>query len=570
MRPQDVTIVVLGAGINGAAIARECALSGVSVVVADAADVASGATSWSTRLVHGGLRYLEYGEIDLVRESLAERDRLIRVAPHLVKPLKFLLPLKRSRGGLLASAARIVGFEKLAKSLQGDGGRGAWAVRAGLSLYDVLSTDSKWPRHSVVRDLAHWPGIDRSIFPIAMSYVDAQMVAPERFTIELLSDARSACASHGSRFELWNHHLARLEGNRVILEPTASLGTQSRSQRKEVRADAVINATGAWVDRTLETLPLQSPLLIGGTKGSHLVLRSQELYEALQGCGIYAEALDDRPVFVLPFLNGLTLVGTTDVPFFGDPTEAKADDDEITYLLSAVARLFPRIALGRESLEQHYCGVRPLPSGRQSINGKLLAPASVTRRHMLIRHQNAPLPCWSVVGGKLTTCRSLGEQAASKILKTLGVAVTGCSRDRPLPGAQGLTGDQGVWQAEEFLVRKTGLSRVAAGRMIGLYGSQAIDRMGNHPFQLCKMIDGTTLPLSTVSHALNQEWAHTLEDVVERRLLLLFEPVLHRKSLLSVANEMVSIGRLAEESLEQTVNTLTQRFLRRYGKRVIV
>lgn len=180
-----------------------------------------------------------------------------------------------------------------------------------------------------------------------MSYVDAQMVAPERFTIELLSDARSACASHGSRFELWTHHLARLEGNRVILEPTASLGIQSRSQRKEVRADAVINATGAWVDRTLETLPLQSPLLIGGTKGSHLVLRSQELYEALQGCGIYAEALDDRPVFVLPFLNGLTLVGTTDVPFFGDPTEAKADDDEITYLLSAVARLFPRIALAR-------------------------------------------------------------------------------------------------------------------------------------------------------------------------------------------------------------------------------
>lgn len=235
MRPQDVTIVVLGAGINGAAIARECALSGVSVVVADAADVASGATSWSTRLVHGGLRYLEYGEIDLVRESLAERDRLIRVAPHLIKPLKFLLPLKRSRGGLLASAARIVGFEKLAKSLQGDGGRGAWAVRAGLSLYDILSTDSKWPRHSVVRDLAHWPGIDRSIFPIAMSYVDAQMVAPERFTIELLSDARSACASHGSRFELWTHHLARLEGNRVILEPTASLGIQSRSQRKEVR-----------------------------------------------------------------------------------------------------------------------------------------------------------------------------------------------------------------------------------------------------------------------------------------------------------------------------------------------
>jgi glycerol-3-phosphate dehydrogenase len=147
----DRPVVVLGAGINGAALARELALSGVPVAVVDADDVASGATAWSTRLIHGGLRYLEYGEIGLVRESLAERDRLVRLAPHLVAPLPFFVPVRGRLGGLRSAAARLVGLDGLARRWRPPRGRGSWTVGTGLALYDLLASDSRWPRHRTVR-----------------------------------------------------------------------------------------------------------------------------------------------------------------------------------------------------------------------------------------------------------------------------------------------------------------------------------------------------------------------------------------------------------------------------------
>jgi len=145
------TIAILGAGINGAALARELLISGVSVAVIDAADIAAGATAWSTRLVHGGLRYLEYGEVELVRESLVERDRLVRLAPHLVRPLEFYLPVRTRLGGMAAAAARLLGCESLARAWQGTRGRGSWTVGMGLRLYDQLPGGSGWPRHRMVR-----------------------------------------------------------------------------------------------------------------------------------------------------------------------------------------------------------------------------------------------------------------------------------------------------------------------------------------------------------------------------------------------------------------------------------
>ncbi len=145
------TVLVVGAGINGAALARELTLSGCDVVVVDDHDLAAGTTAWSTRLVHGGLRYLEYGELALVRESLAERERLVRVAPHLVRPLPFYLPVRGRFGGVASAAARVVGLERLAARCRGTRGRGSVAAGLGLTLYDLLSTGRRWPRHRRVR-----------------------------------------------------------------------------------------------------------------------------------------------------------------------------------------------------------------------------------------------------------------------------------------------------------------------------------------------------------------------------------------------------------------------------------
>ena len=198
--PAEKTIVVFGAGINGAAVARELALSGVGVIVVDNGDIATGATAWSTRLIHGGLRYLEYGEIGLVRESLVERNRLVKLAAHLVRPLPFYLPVEGRWGGMWAAAARLVGWESLARAWQGQRGRGSWTVGVGLTLYDLLAAGDGWPRHRQVRAGDDgMPRIDTKAFPRAALYADAQLLFPERWNYSSMPAVSRRLPARGSR-----------------------------------------------------------------------------------------------------------------------------------------------------------------------------------------------------------------------------------------------------------------------------------------------------------------------------------------------------------------------------------
>ncbi|MEI7782007.1 MAG: FAD-dependent oxidoreductase [Planctomycetota bacterium] len=249
------TVVVLGAGINGAALARELLLSGVSVAIVDAGDIASGATAWSTRLVHGGLRYLEYGEVGLVRESLVERDRLARLAPHLVRPLGFYLPVETRLGGLGAAGARLLGLESLARRWRGNRGRGSWTVGIGLSLYDLLSVGSRWPWHRLVRaGLSGMPQVDAGRFPFAAVYADAQMLFPERFTVELLVDARRIAAKSAAQFAVFTHHAARLmPDGRLRIEPIGQRGGGAAAV--ELEPAAIINDARDMRARMAETVP---------------------------------------------------------------------------------------------------------------------------------------------------------------------------------------------------------------------------------------------------------------------------------------------------------------------------
>lgn len=526
-------IVVLGAGINGAALARELVLSGASVIVVDEGDVARGATAWSTRLIHGGLRYLEYGDLSLVRESLAERDRLVRLAPHLVRPLSFYLPVRRRFGGLLAAAARAVGLD--VPSVE----RGSLVVGLGLTLYDALATGSRWPRHRMVRaGAAGLPAIDATAFPVAGVYADAQLRFPERFTVELLVDARRIAAEQGVSFAVLTHRRSRLVSDGTLLVESASGG----GERLTFVPRAVVNATGAWVDRTLDEVfvasrPAAGPL-IGGTKGSHLVIRSAPLLAALAGHGVYAEAEDGRPVFVLPFGDELVLVGTTDLPFAGDPAMARADDGEIAYLLAACGRLFPSVAPARADVQQHYCGVRPLPARRRGT------PAAATRRHAIVRHPDAPVPTWSIVGGKLTTCRSLAESTAATVLPGIGVAVRGDSRERPLPGAWPAPSEAGARETAAAAVRAGFTAEEAectASRAAAIFGARAPAVFGR-PGAAPGTIRGSGLPLSAVEFCVREEWAATVADVVERRLMLSFDPATVAETIDDVAAELARLG----------------------------
>lgn len=500
-------VLILGAGINGCAIARELACSRVPLCLVDRADIASGATAYSSRLIHGGLRYLEYGEFDLVRESLAERTRLLRLAGDFVRPLELAIPVARRWGGWLSAAGRFLRWPYWPSTSAPRRGRGLHLVRAGLRFYDVYARDPSLPRHRAERvTAATEPAVDSRAFRWLCSYCDGQIAYPERFTLALLRDAQQLARQSGAPLRVLTYHDTTLSGRRVTIRPLVPAPGEPVS----FEPAAIINATGAWVDLTLRRLEISEPRRMGPTKGSHFFTRHAGLLAALGRRGVYAEAPDGRPVFILPLAGG-ALVGTTDEPFDAPPEEAVASRAEIDYLLAAVRRVFPQLDLAPQDIEFHYSGVRPLPFVPAG------STAGITRRHWLQPHPAAPLPLYSVIGGKLTTCRSLAEATAQTVLAALGLPVLGNSQDRPLPAAP--------WES-------------------------AI---------------GGPLTDDLLRQVIAEEWVTTLDDLVERRLMLLFQP-LARATLLRLAKALRSSGRAVDP--ESAVSATLDRLSRHFGKRL--
>lgn len=503
-------MLILGGGINGAAAARELVLNGVPVWLVDTADLAFGATAYSSRLIHGGLRYLEFGEFSLVKESLDERGRLLKLAPHLVKPLRLYIPVRNRWGGLFQAATK---FLHLPFQPARAAHRGLRVVQLGLSLYDFYTGTGNLPPRSL-----HKPGdqgvppVSREIAKQLWAYSDAQIIYPERLVIDFLADAREIARQQGIDFQVWTYSRATLHGPAVAIEPI----DRPSEVTTTIEPAAIINATGAWVDSALAKLPIQSRRLMGGTKGSHFVTYQQRLAELLQGQGLYTEARDGRPVFILPFGAG-ALVGTTDIPFEGDPATAVATEQELEYLLSVIAEVFPSAGLTRDDITMHQCGVRPLPYVDAQTT------AAITRRHQLVWNDAAPVPLVSLVGGKLTTCRSLAEETAAAVLMRLERNVVATSRERPIP-------------ATEI--------------------DQALAALGTSQ---------QAFSAEVVGHAINHEWAARLEDLVERRLMLHFSPHLSRQMLAELANALVQNGKLSLADTTAAIERCAARLRSHFG-----
>ena len=366
VRASRYDVVIIGAGINGAGIARDAAMRGLTVLVIEKGEIGAGTTSASTRLIHGGLRYLEHFEFGLVYESLRERETLLRIAPNLVRPLAMAIPIyKQSR-------------------------RGRLTIRAGMVLYDLLSWGKSLPSHRMLsrkETVERCPGLNPEGLVGAALYYDAQVEFPERLVrVNMLS--------------------AREFGAEVITHTrvTKIMASGVEFGGRFAEASVIINAAGPWIDLVLEHAPVKSPKLIGGTKGSHIVVAP---FESAPANAIYLEARSDgRPIFIIPW-NKLYLIGTTDVRFEGDPDEVRCEDWEIDYLLSETNLALPTAHLTRESILQTYSGVRPLPN------------QSSTRRHFIREHPQLPT-LLSIVGGKLTTYRSLSEECVDLIFRKLG------------------------------------------------------------------------------------------------------------------------------------------------------
>ncbi len=550
-------VLILGAGINGAALARELVLSGVPVWLVDQRDIASGASSRSSHLIHGGLRYLEYGEFALVRESVQERQRLLRLAPQFVRPLELFIPVTQRAAGFGAAALKFLRLKRSAQSPR----RGLWLVRMGLWMYHKYAGDRSLPppRTLSVKDAEAVP-VDRRRYRWQCAYYDAMVEYPERFILALLSDAQQEAARQGIAFRVFTYHQAVRLGHQVQVGPVSN-----EEFEDAIEPLAIINCTGARVDDTLAALDIQARRLMGGTKGSHLHTSKVELMQKLNGRGIYAEAADGRPVFILPWADGV-LIGTTDLPFEGHPSDVIAHDDEISYLIETVNEVLGAGTLSHSDVDWHFCGVRPLPYADPRN------PAAITRRHWMEKHENAPLPLFSIIGGKLTTCRSLAQDSAATILNELGRPVVATSADRVLPGGDKYPrGDNELREAQQRLSSTHGLevSQVSAmwrlvGNRVGEILATMADESHDH-----STVAGTQLPIAFVRWIIRHEWAQTLDDLVCRRLMLITQRQLALSTLRQLAGLLVAEGRLtadqANESVAHTVATLA----RLYGKRVL-
>ena len=480
--PRTCDVAVIGAGINGAGIARDAALRGLSVVLLDKGDVCNG-TSWaSSRLIHGGLRYLEYGEIPLVFESLHERRHLRRIASHLVKPLRICIPIYRG-----------------AK-------RGPFLIKLGLLGYDLLSWRKPMPHHKMLGEdgiRAREPGLRQESLRAAACYYDAQVTYAERLVLENVLAARAAGAEIFTYSEVTD---IGVRGGKVV-----SLTCEDTVTRHQTRfaPKAVVNAAGPWVDSVLDRTGQRMPELIGGTKGSHIVVSP---FEGAPRDAFYVEAeTDGRPFFILPW-NGLFLIGTTDIRYDGDPSQVHASREEVDYLLEETNRVFPAARLNVEDVHYAYAGVRPLP---QRTHGP---ESAITRRHIIKSHRRVAQGLFSIVGGKLTTYRNLAEQTVDKIGKALDRSLPECrTRDTLLPGAAG------VEQARDVLVAFTGLSDAGVERLLHVYGGRAagVAAIAEQRPELSGCIDAAaTIPAAEVALVTGEEMPRTLTDIVYRRMMI--------------------------------------------------
>ncbi|MBY3415480.1 glycerol-3-phosphate dehydrogenase/oxidase [Rhizobium laguerreae] len=518
-----VDVCVIGGGINGISVFRELALQGLNVLLVEKHDYCSGASSALSRMVHGGLRYLENGEFKLVQESLVERDRLLRNAPHYVAPLPTTVPVFDIFSGLGNGIVRFLGLSRCPSR------RGAVAIKAGLCIYDFLTRKrALMPRHQFRgrrRTLAKWPALNPDIKSSA-TYFDAWVSHPERLGIELLQDGLSAKLG---AMALNYAELRRTEDGQYRVED--QIGGASVA----VEPALIINATGGWIDIANQTLfsPEARPApLMGGTKGSHLIVDNAELRDALADHMIYYENEDGRICILFPYL-GKVLVGSTDIRV-DDPETVRCEADERDYILQSLAFVLPDIAIRPEQIVFQFSGVRPLPASTDSFTGR------IPRDHFctVIEPKDGGPPVLCMIGGKWTTFRSFGELAADMALERLGRQRRVATTDRPIGGGQAFPANAPVWLAQAAASK--GLPGGRMGELFARYGTDAEAVAGF-------IVAGpdTVLP-------------HAGYSVRELQFLIREEAVEHLDDLLLRRTTLAVSGELSLDMMDAALDLLTQ------------
>ena len=514
-----VEVLILGAGINGAGVFRDLCAQGVRCLLVDKQDIGAGTSAASSRLIHGGLKYLETGEFGLVAQSTLERNLLLKNAPHFVEPLPTLIPIFSWFGGIGAALRTLAGSTTAPRS------RGAALIKIGLTIYDRYgSRDRTLPRHTLAgrrRTLASLPALRTDIVAAGL-YHDALIRSPERLVMELVSDALHDCPASGV-------------ATHTLLSSVSDGALTFRGADGEpftVRPGIVVNAAGPWIDSVNARLGAPTAW-IGGTRGSHLLLRNDALVAQLDGRMIYFEADDGRICLVFDYL-GLALVGSTDIPA-DDPDEVRCEPPETDYLLESVAALLPGVEVQRDQIVYAYSGIRPLPVS-DAAN-----PGLISRDHSapLIEPDAArPFPIVSLVGGKWTTYRGFAEEVTDDLLTRLGRKRKLGTRVLPIGGGRDFpVGDKARAGWLDAAARDTGLDRARLDTLLTRYGTTA-RRVAAHARRWSdadRLPDATSWSLAEIDRIVREELVVGLADVVMRRTTLAITGGVTRADLEAIA-----------------------------------
>lgn len=544
-------MLIIGGGINGVGTFRDLALQGVDVALVERGDYCQGASGASSHMIHGGIRYLENGEFRLVQESVVERNRLLKIAPHYVKPLQTTIPIFSTFSGILSAPTRFL-THKQGKPKE----RGAFLIKLGLSMYDFFSRDGgSVPRHQFrgrAKALAELPSLHPGI-KYAATYFDASVHNPERLTLDVLQDGEKAGIGSGLPGG------SARASNYVSLVSMDSSAAGSVVLRDELtgeefsfQADVIVNTTGAWVDLTNEAMGAASRFM-GGTKGSHIVLDHPELLAACGGREIFFEHTDGRIVLIYP-MGDRVLVGTTDVEA-DMAQDAVCTEAEIDYFFDLVGYVFPSITVDRSQIVYSFAGVRPLPRHDDTQPGFVSRDYRIERSERPASGAAAALGgkaavVLSLIGGKWTTFRALAEHLSNDVLRELGM-------ERKISTAKlAIGGGSGFPNSEDGIqdwVKKHMAPGLDADRVSGLltrYGTRAVDVIAYLSAGEDRKLRSTNeLSVRELEFMASNEQIGHLVDVLIRRTSLAFRGLVTGELLNEVA-EILS-GQLAWDSAKR-------------------
>ena len=546
----QVSVLIVGAGINGIGTFRDLALNGVDVLLIDRGDFCSGASAASSHMAHGGIRYLENGEFRLVREAVGERNRMIQNAPHIVAPLPTTVPMFKYFSGLLNAPMKFLGL------LERPSERGSIIIKLGLMMYDAYTGKKRTvPRHTFLsraQSLKRWNKLNPEIANTA-TYYDGLISNPERLALEVLLDAE---ADNPNARAL--NYVSMVSGQK----DTVTLRDELSDETYEIRPTLVINAAGPWIDFANHSMGL-STRFIGGTKGSHLVLNHPELREAIGGNEFFFENKDGRIVLIFPLFDRV-LVGTSDIKI-EHPDEVRCTDEEIDYFIGMIARVFPTIKVTREHVVFQFTGVRPLGSSGAKTTGQY------SRDHHIEvlsgDWTNLQFPVFSLVGGKWTSFRAFSEQVTDKVLAHLGKTRQKSTEDLPIGGGRGYSSDEAEQKRQiEGFAAWTGLSKERLQILYERYGTrtEAVATFINRDAAVDEPLKTLPeYPRREIAFLAQSEKAIHLDDILLRRTMLAMLGRLTKTNVEEIADAMgAAIGWSVEQKnaeVERTLRLLADR-----------